>query len=124
MKTMCHKKKKKPLCFCSCMSIFWHRMLIQAVANHSNASRDMIDMGAFLVMYKNVPLIAVHSCSRACWKIRDRHKFQFPRRWAMPPPHKSQCSVWCTSSPPQSPFSPPLLLLLLLSPWHTHSAMH
>lgn len=42
---------------------------IQAGENHSNASREMIDMGAFLVMYKNVPLIAVHSCSGACWKI-------------------------------------------------------
>lgn len=42
---------------------------IQAGENHSNASRDMIDRGAFLVMYKNGPLITVHSCSRACWKI-------------------------------------------------------
>lgn len=39
---------------------------IQAVDDHPVASREMIDMGAFPVMYKNVPLIAVHSCSGAC----------------------------------------------------------
>lgn len=38
---------------------------IRAGENHSYASRDMIDRGAFLVMYKNGPLITVHSCSRA-----------------------------------------------------------
>lgn len=42
---------------------------IQAGENHSSASREMIDMGAFLVMYKNVLLIAAHSCSGAYWKI-------------------------------------------------------
>lgn len=75
---------------------------------------EMIDMGAFLVMYKNVPLIAAHSCGRACGKTpRPPQVPQFPRRRPMclPPnthhlPTNPQCSVWCTSFPSSaSPFT-------------------
>lgn len=52
-----------------CVYLLWPYIEIQAGKNHSNASREMIDIGAFLVMYKNVPLITVHSCSGACRKI-------------------------------------------------------
>lgn len=73
---------------------------IQAGENHSNASREMIDMGAFLVMYKNVPLIAVHSCSGACWKIPSPPRAPGPPSPGNVSPHQTQRWIWCTSAHP------------------------
>lgn len=83
---------------------------------------EMIDMGAFLVMYKNVALIVARWCGRACRKMpRPPQVPRFPRRRPMclPPnthhlPTNPQCSVWCTSPP-----SPPALALA-----HTRTCEH
>lgn len=59
---------------------------------------EMIDMGAFLVMYKNVALIAARWCGRACRKMpRPSQVPQFPpspanvpsTKHPPPPTHKS-----------------------------------
>ena len=79
--------------------------------NHSSASGEMIDMGAFLVMYKNVPLIAAHSCSGACWKIPSPPRAPGPPSPGNVSPHQPRRSIWCTSAHPSLPlviFSPPL----------------
>lgn len=96
----------------------------QAGENHSSASREMIDMGAVVVMYKNVPLITVHSCSGACWKIPSPPRALGPLSLGnvSPPPAQTLNLVYKCPSLPPSIFYP--LLLLLLSPWHTHSGMH
>ena len=92
---------------------------------HSSASGEMIDMGAFLVMYKNVPLIAAHSCSGACWKIPSPPRAPgppSPGNVSPPPtPTLNLVAQWPTTnlahfatwpSPPPSPGT------------HTHSGMH
>lgn len=88
---------------------------------------EMIDMGAFPVMYKNVPLIAAHSCGRACRKTqRPPQVPQFPRcrPMCLPPNthHQAanpQCSVWCTSFP--SCASPLRSRLGARARMHTHA---
>lgn len=96
---------------------------IQTGENHSSASREMIDMGAFLVMYKNVLLIAAHSCSGACWKIPSPQQAPGPPSSGNVSPHQpnTQSGVQ-VPIPPPSTFYP--LLLPPLLPWHTHSGMH
>lgn len=100
---------------------------IQAGENHSNASREMIDMGAFQVMYKNVPLIAVHSCSGACWKIPSPPRAPGPPSPGNVSPHQPQRSIWCTSAHPSPPpvyLPPPSSYSCSRLGTHTHSGMH
>lgn len=89
---------------------------IQAGESYSNASREMIDMGAFRVMHKNVPLIAVHSCSGACWKIPSSPRAPGPLSSGnvSPPPTPTLNLVYkCHPSPLVYLLPPPL--------WHTHT---
>lgn len=99
---------------------------------HSGASREMIDMGAFLVMYKNVSLIAAHSCGRALLENAETAtSSSSPVAEQCVPPstttttHKSQRSVWCTSSPfPVLPFLSPSSYSQSCSRLGTHVHTH
>lgn len=76
--------------------------------------------GDFVVMYKNVPLIAVHSCGGTCWKIPGPQRASGPLSTSnvFPPPTLMLSLVYKCPSPLC------LYPLLLLLPWHTHSDTH
>lgn len=95
----------------------------QAGENHSSASREMIDMGAVVVMYKNVPLITVHSCSGACWKIPSPPQALGPLSLGnvSPPPARTLNLVYkCPSLPPVHllPLPPTPALALAHTLWY------
>lgn len=72
-------------------------------------------MGFFLVMYKNVPLIAAHSCGGACWKIPSLLQAPGPPLLGNVSPHQPN-----TQSGVQVPIPPPLLCS---TPFSFHSRL-